>query len=216
MFNCRTLIFSFTPIDIVFQRDLWWWTRRQIWSFIQFLSIFQSFNFYNTMGWECSLKNNCVRSCLIERLSFFDSKINIDPKYRILMSLPCSVHVSCKTWCREVNILWIFVTIISWINKQKEHCLSFAQILTSRYQSIADNRMKIECASNMINVREYSSSNQHIVLQRWITEIASRMSLKSTEVENCSRIIRVILISFFSNLLLQPNKLSNNQCCTCE
>ena len=31
-------------------------------------------------------------------------------------------------------------------------------------QSIVDNRMKIECASNVVNVREYSSSNQHIVL----------------------------------------------------
>ena len=67
MFNCRTrLIISFSPIEIVFQRDLWWWSRRQILSFIQLLSSFQSFNFYNTMGWECSLKNNRVRSCLIE------------------------------------------------------------------------------------------------------------------------------------------------------
>ena len=29
MFNCRTrLIISFSPIVIVFQRDLWWWSRR--------------------------------------------------------------------------------------------------------------------------------------------------------------------------------------------
>ena len=64
--TCRTLIFSSTPIEIVFQRNLRWWMRRQILPFIQFLSMFQSFNFYNTMGWKCSLKNNCVRSCLIE------------------------------------------------------------------------------------------------------------------------------------------------------
>ena len=45
-FNCRTrLIISFSPIVIVFQRDLWWWSRRQILSFIQLLSSFQSFNF---------------------------------------------------------------------------------------------------------------------------------------------------------------------------
>ena len=66
MFNCRTLIFSFTPIEIVFQRDLRWWSRRQVLLFIQFLSISQSFSSYNAMGWKCSLKNNCVRSCLIE------------------------------------------------------------------------------------------------------------------------------------------------------
>ena len=139
MFNCRTLIFSFTPIEIVFQRDLRWWTRRQILPFIQFLSIFQSFSSYNTIGWKCSLKNNCVRSCLIEHQSFADSKINIDPKYRILMSLPCILQVSCETWYSVVDILWIFVIFFSWINRQEEHRLSSAQILTSRYQSIADN-----------------------------------------------------------------------------
>ena len=60
-------------------------------------------------------------------------------------------------------MLRIFVTIVSWINKQEEHCLSSAQILTSRYQSIVDNRMKIECASSVVNVMEYSSPNHHIV-----------------------------------------------------
>ena len=65
---------------------------------------------------------------------------------------------------RNQYVQGVSVTFISWINKQEEHRLSSAQILTSTYQSIVDNRMKIECASNMINVREYSSSNQHIVL----------------------------------------------------
>ena len=53
---------------------------------------------------------------------------------------------------------------VSWINRQEEHRLSSAQILTSRYQSIVDNRVKIECAPNMVNVREYSRSNHYIVL----------------------------------------------------
>ena len=70
------------------------------------------------------------------------------------MPLPCTVHVSRKTWYREVNMFRVSVTFVSWINKQKEHRLSSAQILTSRYQSIVDNRMKIECASNVINVKE--------------------------------------------------------------
>ena len=52
----------------------------------------------------------------------------------------------------------IFVTFVSWINGQ-EYLLSSAQILTSRYQSIVKNRMKIESASNVVNVIEYSSQN---------------------------------------------------------
>ena len=58
----------------------------------------------------------------------------------------------------------VSVTFISWINRQEEHCLSSAQILTSRYQSNVDNGMKIERASDVVNVMEYSSSNQHVVL----------------------------------------------------
>ena len=53
---------------------------------------------------------------------------------------------------------------VSWINGQEEYCLSSAQILTSRHQSIVDNRVKIECASDVVDVMEYSSPNHHIVL----------------------------------------------------
>ena len=58
----------------------------------------------------------------------------------------------------------IFVTFVSWIKGQEEYCLSSAQILTSRYQSIVDNRMKIECASYVVDVMEYSTPNHYIVL----------------------------------------------------
>ena len=53
---------------------------------------------------------------------------------------------------------------VSWINGQEEYCLSSAQILTSRNQSIVDNRVKIECASNVVDVMEYSTLNHCIVL----------------------------------------------------
>ena len=44
--------FPLVPIEIVFQRDLWWWTRRQILSFIQLLSSFSIFQLlqYNGLG----------------------------------------------------------------------------------------------------------------------------------------------------------------------
>ena len=89
MINCRTLILSFIPIEIVPQRDLRWWTRRQILPFIQFFSTFQSFSSYNAICWKCPLQNDCVRSCLIELQSLFDdSKININPEYCVLMPFP--------------------------------------------------------------------------------------------------------------------------------
>ena len=54
---------------------------------------------------------------------------------------------------------------VSEINREKEYCLSSAQILTSRYQSIVDDRMKIERTSNMVNMLEESVLNYNIVLQ---------------------------------------------------
>ena len=47
---------------------------------------------------------------------------------------------------------------------QEEYCLSSARILTSRYQSIVDNRVKIERTSNVVDVMEYSTLNYYIVL----------------------------------------------------
>ena len=113
------------------------------------------------------------------------------------MPLPCTVHVSRSTWYREVNMFRIFMICVSWINGQEEYCLSSAQILTSRYQSIVDNRVKIERASNVVDVMEYSTSNHYIVLYRRINKIVSRVSMKSSEVKDSYRIIRAILISSF-------------------
>ena len=132
--------------------------------FIQNFSSLQSHNFWNTISWKCSLKDNCIRSCLIECQSLFNRKVNIKPKYRVLVPLPCTVHVFRSTWYREVNIFRIFMICVSWINGQEEYCLSSSQILTSRYQSIVDNRTKIECASNVVDVMEYSTPNHYIVL----------------------------------------------------
>ena len=54
---------------------------------------------------------------------------------------------------------------VSGINRQKEDCLSLARILTSTYQSIVDDRMKIKRTCNMVNLMEESALNHHIVLQ---------------------------------------------------
>ena len=79
---------------------------------------------------------------------------------------------------------------------------------------------KIECASNVVDVMEYSTLNYYIVQwRRMINEIMPRMSLKSTEVKNCSRFIRAILISpFWTSYCCQKQDFqrSSDQCCTCE
>ena len=53
---------------------------------------------------------------------------------------------------------------VSWINGQEEYCLSSAQFLTSKYQSIVDDRMKIKRTSNTVNMMEYSIPNHYVVL----------------------------------------------------
>ena len=75
------------------------------------------------------------------------------------------------------------MNFISWINRQEEHCLSSAQILTSKYQPIVDNRVKIECASNVVDVMEnVLLPITTLSCRRRINEIVSRVSLKSSEV----------------------------------
>ena len=97
----------------------------------------------NTIGWECIVENDGVRSSLIELQSFLLSKFKVDPIHRVLMFLPCCMHVPCKTQCFQVDLLRIFVFFIHRIHRQKEYCLSFAQNLTSRYQSWIDDGMKL-------------------------------------------------------------------------
>ena len=155
---------------------------------IAFHTIFLRFSIFQlsqcNLG-KSSLKDDCVRSCLIELQSFFDdSKININSEYRVLMPFPTVLYVSGMSRFRVVNVFWISVIFVSWINRQEEHCLTSAQNLTSKNQSIFDNRVKIECASYMVNVRKYSRSNQHVILQRKINDTVTRMSLKSTEIND--------------------------------
>ena len=66
LFNCRTqFIISFGPIVIV-QWDPWWWSRKYVWFSIQNFSSLQFHNFWNTLSWKCSLKDDCIPPCLIE------------------------------------------------------------------------------------------------------------------------------------------------------
>ena len=83
-----------------------------------------------------------IRSSLIECQSLLNRKININPKYRVLMFLPSTVYVLCSTWFIEVNRCKILMAFCLWDQWQKKYCLSSAQILTSRYQPIVDDRMK--------------------------------------------------------------------------
>ena len=89
-------------------------------------SSLQSDNFWNTISWKYSLKDDCIRSSLIECQSFVNRKININPKYRVLMFLPSTVQVLCKTWYSEVNLCRILMPFVSRINRQEEYCLSLA------------------------------------------------------------------------------------------
>ena len=106
--NFRT-DFSF---PFVFQRDLWR-GRGDMYTFS-----------YMTSPVPTSLKG-CQ--------SFLNRKIDVDPKYRVLMFLPCIVQILCTTWFIEVNLYRILMPFVHRINRQEEYCLSLARILTSKY-----------------------------------------------------------------------------------
>ena len=110
------------------------------------------------------MKDNYIRSSLIECQSFPNRKITVDPIYRVLMSLPSTVQVLCSTWFIEVNLFRILMTFVSGIQRRKEYRLSLALILTSRYESRVDDRMKIESTYSVVNMLEESTLNYQIVL----------------------------------------------------
>ena len=107
-------------------------------SFFDFSS-FHPNSFRDTIGWECIVKDDGVRSRLIELQSFLLNKFDVDPIDHVLMFLPRCLHVRCKTRCFQVDCLKIFVFFIHRIHRQKENCLSFAQILA--YESRIDDGM---------------------------------------------------------------------------
>ena len=107
------------------------------------------------------------------------------------MSLPCFMQVLCTTWYIQVNLFRILMLFVSRISRQEEYCLSLYCILTSKYQSIVDDRMKIKGTSNKVNVLE------DVVLQYSIIKIDSWMSLKSSEMNNYSWNVSAVLKSPF-------------------
>ena len=71
---------------IVFKGNLW---RRSRWRKSILVFDFSSFDhnsFRDTISWECVVKDDCVRSCLIELNFFLLSKLYFDPIHRVFWS----------------------------------------------------------------------------------------------------------------------------------
>ena len=82
---------------------------------------FQSNNFWNAISWKCFLKDDCIRSSLTECQSFLNRKIDVDPMYPVLMSLPCIVPgIAHRRGCMQINFIRIGVTFVPRIRSQKE------------------------------------------------------------------------------------------------
>ena len=91
----------------------------------------------HTFSYMISSVSISVRSCLIELQSFLQSKVDVDPKHRVLIysSILFACIVPRMTRCFQVNYLRISVFFVHRIHRREEYRVSFAQILSSRYQS---------------------------------------------------------------------------------
>ena len=74
-----------------------------VYFFVYDFSNFHPNNFRNTISWKCFLKDDCIRSSLIEFQSFLNCKIDVDPICCVLMSFPCFMHVLCTTRYTQVD-----------------------------------------------------------------------------------------------------------------
>ena len=134
-FGCRATSEPTSFFPFVFQRNLW--KKAEVTQKLprKGLLQFHPNSFRNTISWECIVKDDAVRSRLIELQFFLLSKFDVDPIHHVVMFLPCFVHVLCKTWCTQVDRIKIPLILVHGMHKQKEYYLSVPQILTSRYQS---------------------------------------------------------------------------------
>ena len=82
---------------------------------------FPSEQLWKYKNWKCFMKNDGVRSSLIELQSFLQSKVDIDPIHHMLMFLPCFLHVLCMTRYTQVDRIRILAILVHGIHKQKEH-----------------------------------------------------------------------------------------------
>ena len=134
----------------------------------------------------------------------------------------CFFHSLCKYCARRGTFKSIFsrslCSLFLGSISTKEYCLSLAWILTSKYQSIVDERMKIKRTSDVVNMMKESALNFHIVLQCRINEITSWLSLMSSEINICSWKHQCNTDISFVLLLLLPSILFHrlsDQCIDC-
>ena len=115
-------------------------------------SSFHHNSFRDTISWERVIKDDCVRSCLIEFQSFPLSKFYVDPIHRVLMYFLLFSACTMQVVVLPGQFFWILVFFVPWIHRREEYCLSFAQILSSRKQS--RKRDGVDCTSDVIIVLE--------------------------------------------------------------
>ena len=108
----------------VFQGNLWKLSRWFTYLFVYEFYSFHPNNFRNTKSGKCSLKNDCIGSSLMECQSFLNSKIDVDPIYRVLMSLPIFMQVLCMT--RYIQVDYIRILVTSPKDQQAIRILSFS------------------------------------------------------------------------------------------
>ena len=74
--------------SFIFKGNLWRRSRWHIYLLVHDFSSFHHNSFRDTTSWECVVKDDGVRSCLIKLKSFLVSKVYIDPIHRVLMYFP--------------------------------------------------------------------------------------------------------------------------------
>ena len=92
---------------IILKRNFWRRSRKCIYFLVNSFSRFHHDSLRETISWECVVKDDCVRSSLIEFQSFLVSKFDVDPIHRVLMFLPYfllvpKVHstlITSGSWC---------------------------------------------------------------------------------------------------------------------
>ena len=158
---------------------------------------FGAYHFFKTVAWHRVVKDDSIGTCLPRCSSSVLSSFRLIQKFCVLIYLPFR-SVRYVPWFCHVRRF-----ILSWCIHGIHHCEeyglpSFLRIFPYCNQTCFANRIAVTRSTNVTHVIIPVVRNCHIVLQRWINLVPSRVTLDGTHVENVSVGVQAILILSFS------------------
>ena len=100
----------------------------------------------DTISWECVVKDDCVRSCLIELQSFPLSKLCIDPVHRILVLFPLCLYNTRRGLVKPSSCGSLWFLCMGFTAVENTDCLSLLEFCPPVYSKQSFGIYALSCS----------------------------------------------------------------------